>query len=372
MRKSAFTLAMLLTFNLLYAQITLTTIDFPSVKSSYWSALSKNYSGIDLKQTGTNYNWDFRSLACYSQKKDSFLSTTAVPVAYQLLFNSYLDPKPNMALAEPNFSLLDSAFSHGIYKVGDIYNYYKKTDSSYSHVGFAMTINDLPVGIVYQSPDIEYVFPLQYGHKDSSVSVFETPPVMSDIFYYHSIQKRVNHTDGWGTLKTPYGTFNVLRIKSVISKVDSLKINDSLQAVGQPVITEYKWLGANSGLPLLEIRTKTSGTNEIITSVSYLDSFRNYTSIRGQLNPNQLNIFPNPFRHQFHIDFYQAKSAVVKMELFNLYGQKILDIMDSYQAAGKISADVVIPDQYSRADIYFVKISSGTEFAVKRLLQLTD
>jgi hypothetical protein len=64
----------------------------------------------------------------------------------------------------------------------------------------------------------------------------------------------MNFVDGWGTLKTPFGIFSVIRIKSLISQRDSLYI-DSL-GTGFPMqrtITEYKWLGKNSGIPILQI-----------------------------------------------------------------------------------------------------------------------
>ncbi|MBU3662172.1 MAG: T9SS type A sorting domain-containing protein [Bacteroidetes bacterium] len=81
---------------------------------------------------------------------------------------------------------------------------------------------------------------------------------------------RRTEVDGWGTIITPYGTFECLRVKSEVDGVDSI----SLGATGIPIPnsrTEYYWFGKNQDFPLMEV-VLNNFTQQ--TTIRYKDRYR--------------------------------------------------------------------------------------------------
>src|SRR6185369_9997600 len=73
--------------------------------------------------------------------------------------------------------------------------------------------------------------------------------------YYRKQQTRTNEVDGWGTLITPFGTFNTLRVKSTLNITDSIYL-DTLGfglTIPRQTIVEYKWLAPGKKIPVLEV-----------------------------------------------------------------------------------------------------------------------
>ncbi len=95
-------------------------------------------------------------------------------------------------------------------------------------------------------------FPLTIGVSDSSES--SRSQIIPEFGYYEIHRKRVNIVDGWGTLTTPNGTFQTIRIKSTVYSHDSIYIDSNNEGYSiDRVETEYKWLGNGFGTPLLRI-----------------------------------------------------------------------------------------------------------------------
>jgi gliding motility-associated-like protein len=115
---------------------------------------------------------------------------------------------------------------------------------------------------------------LNYGNIDSSNSGYAN--AVPGIGYFAKRQKRVNMVDGWGMLTTPYGTFNTLRVKSVITVTDSIYF-DTLGFgfnLPLPTVYEFKWLAQGKKLPVLEIDAAAAliGTALTVTDVLFQDS----------------------------------------------------------------------------------------------------
>lgn len=122
----------------------------------------------------------------------------------------------------------------------------------------------------YSQPERLYKFPLtENSTPDSTTSTITVQ--YPDVAYFNLLRKRVNSVDGSGTLMTPFGTFNTLRVKSVIYERDSLYL-DSL-SLGVPVIRniiEYQWLSPDFPVPVLTITQE--GT---LYNIQYIDTVRN-------------------------------------------------------------------------------------------------
>lgn len=228
-----------------FSQIVINQNDMPNVGDTIRFNTTYNLGAIDYTLTGPGYNWDYSSLSTIlPQNADTFVHVWNTPLLYQIVF---LYPfVSTIAQPQADFDLIPNL------TLSDVYKYYKESSSEFKEVGTGFTVNGIPLPFKYDEDDIIYRFPLEFGDSDSSTSSFSIN--IPGLGYYGSVKKRVNFVDGWGTLTTPFGTFEVLRMKTVINQHDSIYI-DTLN-FGLPINTEtieYKWLGKTFGRPLLKI-----------------------------------------------------------------------------------------------------------------------
>jgi hypothetical protein len=117
------------------------------------------------------------------------------------------------------------------------------------------------------------------------------------VAYLSQKRKRVNKPDAWGTLVTPLGTFNTVRVVSRLMDHDSVAFGGT-PGVGfdLPVTREYKWLAKQTHVPVLTIITQVVGGRETVTSVQYRDSYRRLGPLaaRDAATNAALSAYPNP------------------------------------------------------------------------------
>jgi PKD repeat protein len=93
------------------------------------------------------------------------------------------------------------------------------------------------------------------------------------MYYDSTSTKRVNDVNGWGTLITPFGTFNnCLKVESNLVQIDTM----SIDTVGFPVdttyIREFRWLSPGWNYPLLIVRQTLAGSVYVTQSIEYYDN----------------------------------------------------------------------------------------------------
>ncbi len=338
----------------IHAQIVIDSSDMPVQGDIINMSTGLNVDFIDYTETGEDFIWDFSSLLNISQTADTFVSPSETPFTYQFFFMG----RTNLAyryiqdLPIPDFEL------------SNVFYYFKNSQSSYNNVGYAASLNLLPLPFVLSTPDILYKFPLEYGNQDSSVSglVYNIP----ETAYLVIDRKRVNKVDGWGTLITPYGTFNVLRMTSEVIEYDSIYI-DSLE-MGVPVnrhYTEYKWLAKDQKIPVLEI---TSDINGLF--VTYTDSVRvNYDDINEKLiRKGSLHLFPNPASTDIFVAFDIMKPGDVELALFDLRGNCLVRITQTNLIKGLITSKISLKEKALPDGTYLIVISTGSQVLTRKLV----
>jgi hypothetical protein len=299
-----------------YSQITVTNADFASAGDTARFSTASPMSAVDLTLTGANYTWDFSFLQPVSQDVDTFLSVTSTPFVYVLVFGL----SSNVAKKGFDLSALPAV------PVSDIYNFYNRSSNNYRQTGFGASVSGITTPLSFNSPDIIYDFPVNFGNIDSSDSDYSLaiPGLASAV----GSQRRVNTVDGWGSVTTPYGTFNALRIKSTITGEDSLFLDTLGQgfAAPRPLTREYKWLANGQDIPVLEIVT-----SELVAGVETVNSIRYKDSIRTTgLNAipylsGEPALSPNPSRNHDVLATIDLKQpAVVGIFIRSIEG-KLLD-----------------------------------------------
>ncbi|HPS74547.1 MAG TPA: T9SS type A sorting domain-containing protein [Bacteroidales bacterium] len=253
-------LVILLSFTLslpAMSQVTLTSSDMPQPGDTLRISMTAQVPG-DYSLSGNDVTWDLSSLEPMTQRVESFVPMTNVPTMYQFVFV----PSIVANLASPNDLTLPVT---GL-PVTDSYTFYKNSTDGFYEAGAAMKVSGFPLMLKYNVPDRLYSLPLtnESDWNSSSFAEFSLPGLL----YFSMEKNRTSAVDAWGTLITPFGTFNTLRVKSTLVEHDSIAI-DTL-GVQMPVtrnITEYKWLAPGQGIPVLSVSEEGGMINAVYRDI---------------------------------------------------------------------------------------------------------
>ncbi|MFM7218400.1 MAG: T9SS type A sorting domain-containing protein, partial [Bacteroidota bacterium] len=331
-------LSTLFTMMSVQAQITIGTADLPSAGRNYLMSIANPLTGANYALTGAGQVWDFSQLTAQSQRTDSFLSINATSAVFSVVFfNSSFNPnRANVATGGADFNL-------GTTAVNDVYNFFYNSSSAYTQVGFGATIGGIPAPFTYNPKDVVYSFPLQFGDIDTSFSSYNVDLSSTLGLYFRVNRTRVNNVDGWGTLITPYGTHDVLRVKTTIVERDSVHIDSLNFGLNLPPVTtiEYKWMASGEGVPLLQANANAGGT---VNQVVYRDSTVLNTGIaQTESNPFSLVVYPNPASDFIHVDGSGVAGAMT-YSVIDFQGRVVLSNEINAGSQTKTSFDVALND----------------------------
>lgn len=319
--KKIITLVFFLTFSVYsFSQITIGSGDFAvggdTIRVSLTNVAPVNTS---LSTNGANVLWDYSGLVPNSQDVDSLLSVTSTGITYAIFFANlpFNSNRANIAVKGA-----DLAGGGGAVPITDVYNYFYNSSSNYKQVGFGATISGVTTPIPYGSKDVVYSFPCNFGNIDSSDSDYSIsiPSQGSAV----GQQRRVNNVDGWGTLITPFGTFNTLRVVSELTGKDSVFISSVGFGLSFPrtKTREYKWLTTNGKVPVLQINVNVNGQNETVTSIRYKDIYRDLTvGLANNPQPIEARIFPNPSNGEnVTLELSNLKNGLCELGVYSING----------------------------------------------------
>ncbi len=340
---------------LLCGQIVITSNDMPNPGDTIRISTATNLFGLDYTSTGEDYSWDFSSLNSLVQRVDTFVNVTETPLFYQIVFLPVL--VANLATPVGNFELIPN------FEVTDMYRYFKNSNAAYADIGFAFTFNNIPIPVKYDSLDINYKFPLNYGDSYQSEAEFDMEIPL--IGYYSTLKSRTTIVDGWGTLLTPFGQFQTLRLFSEIIEYDSIYI-DSL-GIGFPVnrtIKEYKWLAPGFGMPVLMI------TEEgFIKSAYYIDSLRTNAIIHeSPIDKQQIMVYPNPCSEILNLSFELMDEAFVSVLLIDNTGKNMKMLFHSKLGKGRYEKQFSLFEHGFSQGLYLLQIKADDHFVIRKIL----
>ncbi|MGB0887510.1 MAG: T9SS type A sorting domain-containing protein [Vicingaceae bacterium] len=345
---ATFTFFILFT-NVLFAQITISSSDMPQVNDTIRLSETFNIQGLDAELTGANYSWDFSTLTPNTQRIDTFFSVGNTPFVYQLFFNNiflYPNHKASYALRGQDIGIPQVSIT-------EVFNYIKNSSLAYDNVGFGSNINSIPSSTQNNPVDREYNFPMNYGTINSSFSEYAIS--VPTFGHYGQTLDRNDTVDGWGTLILPNGTYDVLRIKSVLNKVDTtyLDLLGFGATIPRPEEIEYKWLATGKGVPLLKIITNAG----IVTQIEYQDDPLVITSVIEKNEINDVTIFPNPTKNHLVIDFKSNVSGKLKVNLRDILGKNVAVIYTNNVISGNNKLLIDLTKYSIKKGIYFIEIN---------------
>jgi hypothetical protein len=129
-------------------------------------------------------------------------------------------------------------------------------------------------------------------------------------------------TDAWGSLTTPVGTYDVIRVKKVDFTTDSVWI----QAVFPPTwqlfqtsmdtVTTYQWLAKGGKLPIAEMTFDTLGAPKI-----YRWTLQAPLSVQSLLDNETGILYPNPVSETLNIQLHQALNTQALVKVIDAQGK---------------------------------------------------
>ena len=257
---------------------------------------------------GSNMTWDFSGLALHTEDTLNFVNTEWTPYEAE-------HPTSNLAA-----------------RMGDdMYMYLHKSSAGLFIQGISGDLLNTGTPIHVQTTPNETIveFPLSYlndytstSGQDLTIDGSLISPLIDSLRVKTSRIKIVT-VDAWGTLTTPMGTFDALRLNQTIQDIDSIWSLSfgiwSLFDNSKSSSKNYTWWtnDAAAGFPLVEMEYDTVSGNP--TSVTYLKST---PTIGIQEAPEtQVAVYPNPAKDRIGFSFKNDESF--EIQLFSAAGQKI-------------------------------------------------
>jgi hypothetical protein len=245
-----------------FGQITITKSDMPGARDT--ARYSTSNTQLNFDTAGAGITWNYSSLVANGQGIDSFEPALLINPAYALYFSFNTD------YGVPNNNL-----NFGFVSLTNGYDFYKTSTSDLQINGIGAEYSSIPLAANYTTPDKVYQFPLSYGRIDTSA--YDVTIDIPGTATIHEIGTRINTVDGWGTVITPFDTFQCIRLKSVTTEEDSITITLLGFTIGVPKnTTTYKWLANGVIIPVLEVSGNESpfGNTFQATSIQFRDNVR--------------------------------------------------------------------------------------------------
>lgn len=181
-----------------------------------------------------------------------------------------------------------------------------------------------------------------------------------------------NSVDGWGTVTTPFGEFQALRVVTQIQSADTFyipTINEGI-AIPQLIQHQYKWIANGQMEPVLQINTESALASldiEYVTSIVYRDTVHppppppvNSAISEPGANALAFNVFPNPAGAKFTVS-YPSNIAHTILTLADITGRTVLSReMES-------NVEEVNTSSFERG-VYLVTLNNGNQKEVRRIV----
>lgn len=276
-----------------HAQFTIGEADMPSAGDTM-RFRSGDGSGIALELTGADHLWDFGDLTPQGEVADTAVTVGATPFLYQFFFNNIFLFPDHVA----DYAMKGANFGFGQFSLSDVYDYYRADPDGFRNVGFGANVNGLPTSVRRDPIDVIHRFPMNFGDEDSSASAYNV--TVPTVLYFGQDQLRHNIVDGWGTLYLPADTFQVLRVKSVLERTDTIYV-DQFQfgfRLPEPETVEYKWIAQGMDAPVLQVTTLAGVP---VSTRFFYEPEDVTTAVPVQASSGTPALYPNPSSSEVYV-----------------------------------------------------------------------
>lgn len=275
--------------------------------------------------SGVNQSWDFSAVG-HNQTWDwRFYDPTET-----VFVDSF--PSANMAFVLPIAGSPES------------WSYYRFTNDSLHYLGSASILSTTDstgfYQILEQNPDLELVFPFTYGNSVADQAKGVQWINAGSLLFKQTRDKITSRTvDAYGSLTTPYGTFNnVLRVRTTESIADTLRT--IVPVASSQEIVRYTWYSADERYVLMQMDSIAVISFGMPVDINHAHMFRSgeiMTSLEEDRLATKLALraFPNPSRERLTVAFALDQAEPVSIRLRNIIGQELLHEELDYPSIGE-------------------------------------
>ncbi len=305
-----------------FAQITLEHVHVIATGRQYTEAIDNG--SYKKAPSGANMVWDYSKLKASSKDSIRF----GMPFWY----------KGYTHFPQSNYAIINSSDT-------SVVQYAELTNTAfYSHGYYASSDTSLTI---YRLKSKLFAFPSTYNSSFNESLIYPglslglgfDPDSTGPIPKLDSMQistgfDRSVMMDGWGTLKTPLGSFNTLKQTTlqIASQIVFVKTNGAwikaspailnlfgltLPAPDSTYNVVFMTNSGGIGVPLMSYSYLPKDTS--VTKISWLYAFPRKSSIVS-LEESAITVYPNPAHDYFQINTDRA----VAFELYNQFGQLVL------------------------------------------------
>jgi hypothetical protein len=310
-----------------FGQITLESTDY--LQSGDTARLSQATDpGIDFYSTGINSVWDFSYLQAETQTLFDPLLVANAGFLIQMRFGNFA-PAEYMSDYYSSFSGLpfDQFGSFLPVNIEDVFRFTKISQDSISYTGYSMLVDSNEVPFQSDTIEVPMKFPMSFGdaYNGRAYSKVDFNPIFNGIFIQY--RQRETVVDGYGSLITPYGSFNTIRVKHTVQELDSLYADlfgfATWIPLQLPTQNIYEWWAKDELVPVMKIETQFINGDEVVSLVEYKDTYLGLTNsiISTEIN---FELYPNPSNDEL---FIEANTAIQSIALYSADGKRILEEM---------------------------------------------
>lgn len=289
------------------AQITIQSTHMPKAKDTFHFVTGNpvNYMG-QVAQNGPGQFWVFSPESPKVTSVVEYKSSFNTPYAFYFINTVGLKVAESIGLSQ--------------FELEDVYQFYSNNSSSYriEGMGFKISLSPLPLAGNYQIEDKVYVFPLEYGDRDSNI--FKVSINIPLVGAYSQSGYRITSVVGYGKVRVVDDTLECLKVRSDIIGADT--VETSFGKFGFPTHrVEYKWLTLEHRIPVVEISGTEAAGQFVPNLARYLDlapnGGGNPTSIQNSAPASSL-VYPNPAQDKLF-----KSQEVQEIRAFDMQGKEM-------------------------------------------------
>lgn len=294
------------------AQITLTNADFADGGDTVRMS-STTDPAIDFLSTGANSTWDFSGLIAESQVLKDYKTLASASTFMQFLFGPFAPTRYQLTNIVASTALpLDQLGGLLPITISEVNGVSRNTSDSITSIGLSMVVEGSELPFRSDTIETRYKFPANYGDAYTSrgYTMIDLNPIYDGIWIQY--RQRSSNIDGWGSITTPLGTFDALRIKHEILEQDSIYVGTFAFWLVLPVPQSniYEWWADGELEPVLRITTSALGGNETVTAIEYKDLYD--PLIAGiEESTGELSVYPNPAQDVLNLAGMEIGSTYV-------------------------------------------------------------
>lgn len=364
-------LASLLSAVQIFAQITITNVNFPQAGDTLRIAIDNLPSNISITPGGADLRWDFTSL------QSPFTQQIAVRPASE---------------GEQSFEFSNATLFTPLVASGEAY--YRSTSSAYQIVGlygedpFNFGIR---VPVHFNPPIVERRSPMRYGDNKQTSSAFafafssddlpdailDQLPITPDSMRIRIASERRDIVDAWGKLTIPGDIYNVLREKRTEIKEarldaklgflgwqDITNLIPNSDLIGKDTTITYYFFSNEAKEPIAVVRMDKQEQKALRVEYKANDLVTDIQNVQA-LKPS-VYAFPNPAIVNVRFEFSNLNPGNYKLTIYNILGTEVWN--ERYYINGQRIEKVDISFLRKGTYLYSLQDERGKTITTKRLV----